>query len=198
MNTETRQHQTTVTLRIVTRLQTLAAPLDNVGRLVRWQAALAKAAQTDPGNPSMADIMDLVLLSIADANDPAARVTSAEVHIEGKTVARFSFPIIQLALICKVGQAGEPDGPTDQDDATGEEMKARLVAVFRRYHQDNVFTMTVADYETKLTAAGMFPEKAKELSRLIATILAGARAAGTVEGTKPLNQLAGGIPRPVE
>lgn len=183
------RHQTTTPLRIVDRLRGLTAPLDQVGRLIRWHNALAKAAQTDQGNPAMPDILDLVLLSIEDVNDPTARVERAEVHMQGKTLATFNFPIIQLALIAKVGEAWGPDGPTDQDVTVGG-LKARLLAVFRRYHQDYVLNMTVNDYEAKLTTAGMLPEKARDLSRLIVSVLAGGRAAGIIEDAKPLNQFA--------
>jgi hypothetical protein len=177
-------------MQIVNRLRTLAAPLDQIGRLVRWDEALAKAARTDRDNPAMADILDLVLLSIEGGNDPAARVGRAEVHMRGKTVARFNFPIIQLALIAKVGQAWAPDGPADRQDVTGEGMKARMLAIFRRYRQDYVFSMTVGDYEATLTADGMIPDAAKDLSRLIAYTLADVWPAGPIEGTKPLNQFA--------
>lgn len=46
MNTDTPGHQTPTPMQIVGRLRTLAAPLDQTGRLIRWQDALAKAART--------------------------------------------------------------------------------------------------------------------------------------------------------
>lgn len=36
-----------------------------------------------------------------------------------KTVAQFNFPIIQLALIAKVGQAWGPGGPAGREDDAG-------------------------------------------------------------------------------
>ena len=163
---------------IVGRLQALAEPLDRAGSVVRWQEAIRRATQTDPQNPAIAGIMDLALLCLEDARDPSARVDKAEISVQGKTVARFTFSIIQLCLLVKVALTWGPDGPVDREDVSGEDMRDAMLSVYRRYHQESIFAMTVDEYETRLKSDGMFPEKATELSHCVVSVLAGGNATG--------------------
>lgn len=188
MNTDIPRRETLTAMDIVHRLRDLTRPLARVGSPIRWQSALSKAAEADGKNPALADIMDLVLLSIEDVNAPTAMVSRAEVHMHGKTIARFSFPVIQLCLVAKVASLWGPDGPEGRDDVSGEDMRDAMLSVFRRYHQEHVFTMIVEEYEAKLIGDGMIPEEARRLSHAIVSTLAGPREAGTIDRKKRLDQ----------
>ena len=175
-------------LQIVHRLSALIKPLDRVGSPIRWQRALSKAAEADGKNPALADIMDLVLLSIEDVNAPTAMVSRAEVHMHGKTIARFSFPVIQLCLVAKVASLWGPDGPEGRDDVSGKDIRDATLSVFRRYHHERIFSMTVEDYEAKLTGDGMIPEETRKLSHTIVLTLAGDQSSGIIDRTKRMDQ----------
>ena len=188
MNTETHRHETAAPLQIVHRLSALTKPLDRVGSPIRWQRAITKASQTDGKNPALADIMDLALMSLEDVNDPSARVCRSEIIMHGKTIARFNFPIIQLCLVVKVALMWIPDGPEGRDDISGEDARGAMLSVFRRYHQEHVFTMTVEEYESKLTGDGMIPEETRKLSHTIVLTLAGDQSSGIIDRTKRMDQ----------
>lgn len=178
-------------LGIVEQLRNLAAPLDRVGNLTRWQRAFAKAAQADDTNPALADIMDLVLLT-QEAGEPPETgrqpPSRVEITIHGKTIARFGFAIIQQSLVAKVAMTWGPDGPAGKDDVSGEDMRDAMLSVFRRYRQESIFSTTVQVYEAKLIGDGMIPEKARKLSHAIVSILAGPLLAGTIDRKKRLDQ----------
>lgn len=58
------------TLDIIHRLSALTRSHDRVGNPIRLQRALSNAAQTDGKNPALADMMELVLLSLEDCTSP--------------------------------------------------------------------------------------------------------------------------------
>jgi len=169
----------------VKKLEELGEPFE---KTVRWKHALSLASQGDRQNPALVDIMDLVLLSIEDATASDPRISASEVRIQGRTVARFGFASIQMALIAKIALTWGPDGPAGRDDISSEDMELTMRAVFSRYRQDHVLAMSVEEYEAALTSDGMIPGCAERLSRLIVSTLALSREDATICRTKRLDQ----------